>query len=305
MMTAGEILSLVAAKARSIDAPLYAITVIRDGEAATEEIRLGNRVNALYSVTKGFVSTAIGWVCDRGLLSTDTTVYELFSGDYPELCTDAWRYCTVGHVLSQTTGIQHGFLDADFDDVQSFGEDWLIPVLQHTPVHQPGTRFCYSDSNFYLLSRIYARAAGEPIGAFWERELFRPMGFSLHASAVCPMGHSPGGTGLFLSCEDMAKLGQLYLQGGVWQGQRILSEDWCRRATALQAVISDTDGYGYGFRKYICAPQDEFFISGAKNQGVHVYPENNLVIAWQGHDRQNNRLGPVIEYANALGRSAL
>ena len=103
----------------------------------------------------------------------------------------------------------------------------------------------------------------------------------------------------------MAKLGQLYLQGGVWQGKRILSEDWCRRATALQAIISDTDGYAYGFRKYICAPQEEFFISGAKNQGVHVYPQNNLVIAWQGHDRQNNRLGPVIEYANTLGRSAL
>ena len=305
MMTAGEILSLVAAKARSIDAPLYAITVIRDGEAATEEIRLGNRVNALYSVTKGFVSTAIGRVCDRGLLSTDTTVYELFSGDYPELCTDAWRDCTVGHVLSQTTGIEHGFLDADFDDVHSFGEDWMIPVLRHVPIHKPGTHFCYSDSNFYLLCRIFARVTGEAIGTFWERELFRPMNFSLHASAVCPLGHSPGGTGLFLCCEDMAKLGQLYLQGGVWQGKRILSEDWCRRATALQAIISDTDGYGYGFRKYICAPQEEFFISGAKNQGVHVYPQNNLVIAWQGHDRQNNRLGPVIEYANTLGRSAL
>lgn len=305
MMHAWEILASVAAKARSIDAPLYAITVIRDGVSVTEEIRLGNAVNALYSVTKGFVSTAIGWACDRGLLSTDTTVHALFAADYPDLCTDAWRSCTVGHVLSQTTGIAHGFLDADSDDLRSFGDDWMIPVLSHAPIHQPGTHFCYSDSNFYLLSRIFARVTGEPVTAFWERELFYPMDFSLHASAVCPRGHSPGGTGLFLSCADMAKLGQLYLQGGVWQGKRILSEDWCRRATALQTVISDTDGYAYGFRKYLYAPQDEFFISGSKNQGVHVYPQNGLVIAWQGHDRQNDRLGPVIEYANTLGRSVL
>ena len=303
-MTAKEILSLVAAKARAIDAPLYAVTVIRGGVSETEEIRLGNRVNALYSVTKGFVSTAIGWACDRGYLSTDTTVYELFSDVYPALCTDAWRDCTVGHVLSQTTGIAPGFLDAD-DDPNAFGEDWLTVVLSHAPVHTPGTHFCYSDSNFYLLCRIFARAAGETIGTFWEREMFRPMGFSLHASAVCPLGHSPGGTGLFLSCEDMAKLGQLYLCGGVWEGHRIVSEDWCRRATALHAVISETDGYAYGFRKYIHAPSDEFFISGSKNQGIHVYPGNNLVIAWQGHDRQNNRLGPVIEYVNTLGRSVL
>ena len=304
-MNTHEILSLMADKARAIDAPLYAITVIRSGVSETAEIRLGNPVNALYSVTKGFVSTAIGWACDRGLLSTETTVYELFSGDYPALCGEAWRDCNVGHILSQTTGIEHGFLDADFDDPVSFGKDWMIPVLEHAPVHRPGTHFCYSDSNFYLLSRIFARAAGETIGTFWERELFRPMGFGLHASAVCPLGHSPGGTGLFLSCADMAKLGQLYLGGGVWNGKRILSEDWCRRATAMHVRISDGDGYAYGFRKYICAPEEEFFVSGAKNQGVHVYPMNDLVIAWQGHDRQNNRLGPVIEYANMLGRSAL
>ena len=305
MMNTHEILNLVTEQARSIDAPLYAVTVIFDGVSETAEIRLGNRVNALYSVTKGFVSTAIGWACDRGLLTTETTVYDLFADAYPDLCGDAWKACTVAHVLSQTTGIEHGFLDADSDDVQSFGEDWMIPVLSHAPVHTPGAHFCYSDSNFYLLSRIFARVTGEPIGAFWERELFRPMGFSLHASAVCPLGHSPGGTGLFLCCEDMAKLGQLYLQGGIWQGKRILSEDWCRRATAMHVRISDTDGYAYGFRKYTHAPPDEFFISGSKNQGVHVYPENNLVIAWQGHDRQNNRLGPFLEYVNTLGRSPL
>ena len=304
-MTAKDILSGIAAKARESDAPLYAITVIYHGVSVTEEIHYANPVNALYSVTKGFVSTAIGWACDHGYLSEETTVYDLFSSSYPALCTDAWKTCTVGHVLSQTTGIEHGFLDADYDDVPSFGEDWLIDVLEHAPMHTPGTHFCYSDSNFYLLGRIFAQAVGKPIGAFWEEYLFRPMHYGLHASAVCPMGHSPGGTGLFLTCPDMAKLGQLYLQGGVWEGKRILSEDWCQRATALHAVISDTDGYAYGFRKYLHAPRDEFFISGSKNQGIHVYPENDLVVAWQGHDRNNDRLGPLLDYVNALGRSML
>ena len=304
-MTAAEILALVAKKAHEIEAPLYAITVIKDGESLTEEIRLANAVNALYSVTKAYVSTGIGWLCDRGLLSTETTIASLFADEYPELCRGKWNDCNVGHVLCQTTGIEHGFLDADYDGPQTFGDDWLIPVLQHAPVYTPGEHFCYSDSNFYLLCRVFAKAAGETIGSFWERELFRPMHFSLHASAVDPLGHSPGGTGLFLSCPDMAKIGQLYLQGGIWEGKRILSEEWCRRATAMHVKINDGDGYAYGFRKYIHAPSEEFFVSGSKNQGVHVYPKNDLVIAWQGHDRQNNRLGPVIEYANTLGREDL
>jgi len=304
-MNTNEILKLVSAKARETDAPLYAITVIRDGVSETEEIIYGNAVNALYSVTKAFVSTAIGMLCDRGLLSTETTIYELFHDSYPDVCGDAWRECTVGHVLSQTTGIAHGFLDADYDDIASFGEDWLVTALSHAPEYTPGTHFCYSDSNFYLMSRAAAQVSGEPIGALWERELFAPLGFRLHASAVCPLGHSPGGTGLFLRCDDMAKLGQLYLQGGMWEGRRLLSEDWCRRASAMQVVFSETDGYAYGFRKYTCAPPEEFFVSGSKNQGLHVYPMNNLVIAWQGHDRNNDRLGPFLDYVNTLGRTVL
>ena len=244
-------------------------------------------------------------LCDRGMLSVDDTIYDILSPLYPDMPT-VWKDCTVAHVLYQTTGIEHGFLDIDCEDARNFGADWLhYTLFDRAPTVKPGTLYRYSDSNFYLLSRVFAQAAGEKMMDFMQREFFVPLEFQGQAWAVCPAGHAMGGTGLFIRVPDMAKLGQLYLQGGVWEGKRILSEDWCRRATAMHVRISDTDGYAYGFRKYTHAPPDEFFISGSKNQGVHVYPENNLVIAWQGHDRQNNRLGPFLEYVNTLGRSPL
>lgn len=291
--------------AKEYNVPAYAVTVIRDGVSETARINPANDCNDIYSISKNFTATAIGMLCDRGMLSVDDTIYDILSPLYPDMPT-VWKDCTVAHVLYQTTGIEHGFLDIDCEDARNFGADWLhYTLFDRAPTVKPGTLYRYSDSNFYLLSRVFAQAAGEKMMEFMQREFFVPLEFQGQAWAVCPHGHAMGGTGLFIRVPDMAKLGQLYLQGGVWGGRRILSEDWCRRATALQAVISETDGYGYGFRKYIRAPDREFFISGAKNQGIHVYPDNDLVIAWQGHDRQNNRLGPVIEYANAIGRSEI
>lgn len=282
--------------------PAYAVTVIRDGVSETARITPANDCNDIYSISKNFTATAIGMLCDRGMLSVDDTVYDILSPLYPDMPT-AWKACTVAHVLTQTTGIEHGFLDIDCEDVRAFGADWLhYTLFDRAPTVKPGTLYRYSDSNFYLLSRVFAQVAGEKMMDFMQREFFVPMEFQGQAWAVCPAGHAMGGTGLFIRVPDMAKLGQLYLGGGVYNGRRYLSEDWCTEAVKKRVSVDDHRGYGYSFWCEHAHP-GEFHCGGMNGQAIRVYPEKNLVIAWQAHD-YNDTVGEFFEVANRLGRDA-
>ena len=286
--------------AKQYHVPAYAVTIIRDGVSETACITPANDCNDIYSISKNFTATAIGMLCDRGILSVNDTIYDILSPLYPDMPT-VWRECTIAHVLYQTTGIEHGFLDIDVEDARAFGADWLhYTLFDHAPTVKPGTLYRYSDSNFYLLSRVFARASGEEMMHFLQREFFVPLGFQGQAWAVCPAGHAMGGTGLFLRVPDMAKLGQLYLQGGVWDGKRILSEEWCREATRLRVAVDENRGYGYSFWKETAHPT-EFHCGGMNGQAIRIYPEKNLVIAWQGHDH-NAMIGKFFALADKFGR---
>ncbi len=288
--------------AQKYGVPAYSVTVIRDGVSETARINPSNDCNDIYSISKNFTATAIGMLCDRGLLSADDSIYDILSPLYPDMPT-AWKDCTVAHVLTQTTGIEHGFLDIDVEDARAFGADWLhYTLFDRAPTVKPGTLYRYSDSNFYLLSRVFAQAAGEKMMEFLQREFFVPLEFQGQAWAVCPAGHAMGGTGLFIRVPDMAKLGQLYMQGGVYNGRRYLSEDWCRAATQNRVSVDDNRGYGYSFWCEHAHP-GEFHCGGMNGQAIRIYPEKNLVIAWQAHD-YNDTVGRFFETANNFGRDA-
>lgn len=288
--------------AKEYNVPAYAVTVIKNGIAETAQIHPANDCNDIYSISKNFTATAIGMLCDRGILSVDTSVYDVLSPLYPDMPT-VWRDCTVAHVLTQTTGIEHGFLDIDCEDARAFGADWLhYTLFDRAPTVEPGSLYRYSDSNFYLASRIFAAASGENMMAFLQREMFVPMEFQGQAWAVCPACHPMGGTGLFIRVPDMAKLGQLYLQGGVYQGRRYLSEAWCQEATQNRVSVDINRGYGYSFWCEHAHP-GEFHCGGMNGQAIRVYPEKNLVIAWQGHD-YNDMIGKFFALADKFGREA-
>lgn len=288
--------------AKEYNVPAYAVTVIRDGVSETARINPANDCNDIYSISKNFTATAIGMLCDRGMLSVDDTIYDILSPLYPDMPT-VWKDCTVAHVLYQTTGIEHGFLDIDCEDARSFGADWLhYTLFDRAPTVKPGTLYRYSDSNFYLLSRVFAQAAGEKMMDFMQREFFVPLEFQGQAWAVCPDGHAMGGTGLFIRVPDMAKLGQLYLGGGVWEGKRILSEQWCAEATRLRTPVDERRGYGYSFWCELAHPT-EFHCGGMNGQAIRIYPEKKLVIAWQAHD-YNDMIGHFFALADFFGREA-
>ncbi len=264
--------------------PVYTVSHYRAGETETRCIHPANCCNNIYSVSKNFTATAVGMLYDRGLLPLDTSVYELFHQDYPADCGEDWKAVTVAHVLAQTIGITSGFLDIDAEDIRQYPtDDFLRMVLRAPLVYRPGEKMVYSDSNYYLASRIVAAVSGKKLQDFLLENLFNPLCFQGTGWATCPRGHAMGATGLFIRTEEMLRFGALYLNGGMWEGRRLLSEDWVAKATASQVGLESGSSYGYSFWR-LGGESSAYHCAGMYGQVIYVDPRDRCVFAWQAYD---------------------
>ena len=231
----------------------------------------------LYSVAKVFTVTAVGLLCDDGRLDTNETLGDIFGRDIPCDANPAWRNVTVDQLLLHKAGYPSGHLDIDARSLHSFGtHDFLRYLLTADPVYIPGSDEAYSDAAFYMLSQIISRRAGEPMDDMLWRRLFMPLGIDEAAWSKCPMGCPMGATGLYMSSEDTAKLGYLYLNGGTWNGERIFSEKWA------DTVISR------GYELKPAGRGSAYCKGGMYGQMLVVVPERRRVICWQAYDSGDN-----------------
>lgn len=268
--------------------PVFRLSVFEDGETREERFLTANDCNNIYSISKNYTAAAVGILFDRGLLVPETKVSTLFEPIAPSLwktLDPRWYDVTVAHLLTQTTGHGGMLLDMDCDDIFSYGtEDFLAKVLTEPLVYDPGTKFAYTDSNFYLLSRAVAAVTGETLQSFAGRELLKPLGAQGWAWSTCPHGHAMGGTRLFVRVKDMVRFGRMLLDGGVYGGTRILSEDFVKAATSPQSAKSDTTFYGYSF--WMRKGNPSFHCGGMLGQKIFVDRKAGRVIAWQALDRE-------------------
>lgn len=231
----------------------------------------------LYSLSKSFAATAIGIACDLGLLHAEDRVIDLFPDKAPADPDPNWEALTVHHLLSMNTGHEACTMSqiaASDDGVSAF---FNCPLT-----HRPGTHFVYNTGATYMLSAIITRLTGETLFDFLYERLFYPLGIRPAQWQQSGGALSEGGVGLFLSCDDIAKLGLLYLNQGVYQGKRLLSAEWVRTA---QSAHSDTTGNGtadwscgYGYQLWRNA-RGGYRADGAMGQYCLILPEQNLVLA--------------------------
>ena len=264
------------------------ITRIKDGVSETLEGVEANPCQNLYSVAKSFTMTAIGLLYDRGLVKPEDKVCAILKDELQETGMDPrWHDVTVDMALTHRPGLPVGFLDIDVNPSSKFGWDYLRYMLTYPLVCDPGTEYRYSDGAFYLLSRIASKVAGVPMDTFLWKELFYPLGFQEMAWSRCPMGYPMGATGLYIGSADMAKLGQLYLDRGVYGGKRILSEEWVDMAL--------TRSYGFDWdESHRC-----FAKGGMCGQRLMVIPEDRLVVALQAYGANSDVVaGWVMEHSH-------
>ena len=191
-----------------------------------------------YSVAKVFTVTAIGILYDKGLLTPETLVTEILKEFLPINIDDKWNKVTIHNLLLHKVGFECGMLDIDSEDASLYStSDYLKIVFSTNLKYEPGTVHQYTDASYYVLSRVVAKLSGMDMNAFLRSVLMEKMKFKELAWSTCPQGYSIGATGLYIRTEDMVKLGILYLNKGIWMGERIISEKW------VDLVISN----GYEF----------------------------------------------------------
>lgn len=227
---------------------VYSVTEVEEGRSRTVNLRdcsLGDLpvCRNIYSVAKAFTMAAVGLLYDEKKLRMEDTIGEVL-GPLPAGCDPKWAEVTVDDLLRHKTGYDKSLdsikaYDLDCHDLRRFTDgDWLPFILSRPITGRHGEEGSYTDTGYYVLSRMVARRAGMPMQDYLRERLFNPLGFRDWAWYACPMGHAYGGTGLVMSSTDMAKLGQLWLQLGQWEGRRILSEEWVHLALERHYVFS-------------------------------------------------------------------
>jgi CubicO group peptidase (beta-lactamase class C family) len=231
----------------------------------------------LYSLSKSFTSTAAGLAIAEGRFSLDDPVISFFPDDLPDEISDNLRTMKVRHLLSMSTGHEK-------EPVlwQATDGNWPRQFLAMPVEHTPGTHFLYNTPATYMVSAILFRTTGEHLLDYLTPRLLEPLGITGAVWETCPRGIATGGYGLSITTEDIARFGLLYQQKGVWNGKRLLSEEWVEQATSKQ-VENGTDpnndwNQGYGFQFWRCR-HGAYRGDGAFGQYCVVMPEQEAVLA--------------------------
>ena len=227
------------------------VTVVRNGQVvlATPVYPFPDGTpHALQSVTKSVVATLIGIVIDRGLLEgVDVPVVEVLAEAAPDSIDALKASMTVEDLLTMQSGLEcrdsSRYRWEGLDEWQT-GEDWAANILAIPMAAEPGTRFEYCNGVSYLLSAVISQSTGMTAAEFATETLFGPLGISEVIWPSSPEGISVGYAMLELLPTDMAKIGQLYLQGGTWDGEQVVSSQWIDAATTDHHPNA-TPGYGY------------------------------------------------------------
>jgi hypothetical protein len=233
--------------------------------------------HTLYSLSKSFTSTAIGFLVQEGKIKVDDQVIKFFPDEMPLSASDNLVSMEIKHLLTMNTG--H---DSDTMPVlrQNEPQSWVKSFLEHPVVHQPGSHFLYNTGATYLLGAILYKITGQTLEQYLAPRLFKPLNIVGYDWEKSPQGLNTAGFGLRIKTEDIAKFGQFYLQKGKWQGKQLLSESWINEATSKQTESQSGDNdwsQGYGYQFWRCKP-GFYRGDGAYGQFCMVIPEKDAVL---------------------------
>ncbi|MGY6022879.1 serine hydrolase domain-containing protein [Streptomyces spinosirectus] len=251
------------------------------------------RPHLLYSLSKSFTATAAAIAAAEGLLRFDDPVISYFPEFEADITDPRSRAMLVRHVASMASGHEAETLPRALATDRA---DMVRGFLLIPPERAPGTVFAYNQPTTYSLAAIVQRVTGQPLTQYLRPRLLDPLGIGKAAWLRDRAGRELGFSGLHAATDAVARLGQLYLQDGVWEGERLLPEGWV--ADAARPHIGNGDGtaegalsdwqQGYGFQFW--NSRHGYRGDGAYGQFCLVLPEHDAVIATTAATEQMQEL---------------
>jgi CubicO group peptidase (beta-lactamase class C family) len=290
------------------DIEMHSIMLVRHGHVVAEgwwRPYSAERPHRLYSLSKSFTSTAAAFAAAEGLLDLDDTVVSHFPEFEADITDPGSRSMRIRHIAAMASGHEQETVDRALaldphEPVRGF---LLIP-----PDRPPGSVFAYNQPCTYTLGSIIQREAGMPLTRYLRPRLFDPLGIGLVGWHTIPPGREQGYTGFHARTEDIAKLGQLYLQRGRWDGSQLISEKWVAQATSRQIDNANQPNpdwrQGYGFQFWMS--RHGYRGDGAFGQFCVILPEQDAVVVTTASTRDMQAMLDAMwaHLLPALGQSA-
>jgi len=263
---------------------LHSLLIVRNGYVVTDAyIHPFTREakHIIHSCAKSIISALVGIAIDKGYIqSVGQPVLELFPERSIARIDSNKRALTLEDVLTMATGLE--CRDTGSYQYRGFSQmtqsqDWAQFVLDLPMAEEPGTRFEYCNAAALLLSAIIHETTGMSALTFAEEHLFGPLGIADVEWLSSPQGVSLGYGRLWMRPSDMAKIGYLYLNKGVWDGQQIVSSAWVETSTRRHISTSGEDGYGY---QWWVKDSGIYEADGYAGQRIIVLPDQEMVLVF-------------------------
>jgi len=262
---------------------VHSVLIIRNGVVVTEAYFYPyshDRLHGLASCTKSFLSALVGIAIDEGYLSLEDRALDYFPERTIENDSPLKREITVEDLLRMRSGLDWPESSVSYSSGRNIlGEmmrstDWVQFVLDRPMATTPGSTFNYSTGDSQILGAILDKATGMSVQKFARTRLFEPLGVPLShwRWTSAPEGVAFGGGGLRMTPQEMAKLGYLYLQDGVWEGEQIIPAEW------VEASVTPSH---YGYQWWRLA-NGGYAALGYGGQRIAVVPNLDLVVVITG-----------------------
>lgn len=274
----------------------HSLLIVRNGHLVSETYFGGYQQDTrheLYSCTKSFVSTLIGISIDKGYIDRmDHRVLDFFPERTFANLNGQKESMTLEDLLTMRSGLDWQEGDPVYGAMYR-SPDWVQFVLDEPMAQPPGSQFNYCSGCSHMLSAVLQQTTGMNPRDFAEQYLFKPLGISNVRWDSDAAGIPIGGWGLQMTPRDMAKLGYLYLEGGKWGGQQIVSAQWVESSTRKH---TDTDGaLGYGYQWWTHPSLAGYTALGRYGQTIFVIPEAELVIVTTAQLEDHDEIFQLIE----------
>ncbi len=272
---------------------MHKIMVLRHGVVVGETAYAPYEMDqwhVTHSMCKSITGMAIGILVSEGKLNLNDKVIDIMSDKKTLTSMIRLRDLTIEHLLTMQSGVS-------FNETGAIsGNDWIKGYMDSGTDFAPGTRFAYNSMNSYMLSAIVSKITGMSLFDFVNARIFGPMGITRVCWESDPNRITKGGWGLFMRIEDMCKLGQMYLQKGMWKGKQIVPANWVESSIAGHVATEVEGATEYGYHIWVDDVREGTFeFNGMLGQNVYVFPDIDMVIGINAGSTEIFQTGEMTE----------